>query len=168
MKDGATGLLNCATLRALRLLENADNQNVLEIAPGVALVKETVGSGQRKIRSMELPQDSKGKAEKLMGVLVENAADFVSSRSLKIKIPTGATQSLARSLDEGTSLNHMIKVFNLGKDVIVKAITITSIDLSLIACLSLYKRTKGSWVRMPCSSRTFFHVYNAKFLFISS
>lgn len=49
----------------------------------------------------QLPENSDERSGRLVDIAMQNAADFLSSHSLEVKIPAEATQEVARALDEG-------------------------------------------------------------------
>ncbi|XP_067619154.1 uncharacterized protein Osi14 isoform X2 [Eurosta solidaginis] len=49
----------------------------------------------------QLPENEEERSGRLMDIAMENAADFLGSHSLEVKIPTEATQEVARAIDEG-------------------------------------------------------------------
>lgn len=87
------------------MLQVADRKEAMEVLPGVVLEKVPGAEGVRKTRKLDLPLEAKEKEAKLTEALVENVADFVSSRTLKFQIP-----NMARALSEGNFCNFTIKI----------------------------------------------------------
>lgn len=81
------------------MLEIADTNEVLEVLPGVVMEKVPGSQRVRQARKLDLSGEPKEKEARLTEALVENVADFVSSRNLKIQIP-----NMARALSEGNFL----------------------------------------------------------------
>lgn len=84
------------------MLQYADKEASYEIFPGVTLLKEATNE-ERKAKELnlqELPADSKLRATKLVDLLVDSASRFISSRSLKIKMPTDIANGAGRGFEE--------------------------------------------------------------------
>lgn len=56
----------------------------------------------------QLPENAEERSGRLVDIAMQNAADFLSSHSLEVKIPAEATQEMARALDEGKPQNRNI------------------------------------------------------------
>ncbi|KAF2899892.1 hypothetical protein ILUMI_06292 [Ignelater luminosus] len=104
-KDGITGVVNCAAMRALKILQQAIKRDSIEIYPGIALTSENL-LHDREAKAIEnesevLSADSKDQTEQLFGLIIKAAGRFFSGRTLKIKLPEINATGLSRALEEG-------------------------------------------------------------------
>lgn len=90
-------------MTVLKTMRKADEEASFEILPGLVLVKEGPQQLRRgkELKLDELPKDSRLRAGKLVEMLVEASANFISGRSLKIGLPKMGPAGVARALEEG-------------------------------------------------------------------
>lgn len=89
----------------LRTVRKADEEASFELLPGVSFVKEETQQlrHSKELKAEDLPTDSRLRAAKVVEMLVEASANFISGRSLKISLPKMGSIGVARALEEGCS-----------------------------------------------------------------
>lgn len=88
-------------------MRKADEEASFQILPGVDLIKEGPLQLRRgkELKAEELPIDSRLRAGKLVEMLVEASANFISGRSLKISLPKMGPVAVSKALEEGCCFN---------------------------------------------------------------
>lgn len=89
----------------LRTVRKADEEASIELLPGVSFVKEEPQQLRRgkELKTEDLPTDSRLRAGKVVEMLVEASANFISGRSLKISLPKMGSIGVTHALEEGFS-----------------------------------------------------------------
>lgn len=102
-KGGIFGYISCSTMTVLKTVRKADQETSFELLPGVSFVKEGPEQQRRgkELKVEELPTDTRFRAMKLVEMLVEASANFISGRALKISLPKMGPVGVARALEEG-------------------------------------------------------------------
>ncbi|XP_053953316.1 uncharacterized protein LOC128860085 [Anastrepha ludens] len=101
-------MTTCLAVKGITALNRAARSNNIELVSGVSFKRDSAASVARSGKALseneiyaQLPENPEERSGRLVDIAMENAADFLGSHSLEMKIPTEATQEVARALDEG-------------------------------------------------------------------
>ena len=98
----------CLAVKGITALNRAARSSNIELVQGVTFKRDPSKPVQRGAKSLsendvvsQLPESGDERTGKLVDLAMQSAADFLSSHNLEVKIPTEATQEVARAIDEG-------------------------------------------------------------------
>ncbi|XP_065351701.1 uncharacterized protein LOC135947064 [Cloeon dipterum] len=102
MGCGGQGLSLCLQMRALKFVDNLNQQGKVELTDGVVLVGEPAKAG-RALNNLEdsLPSDADERENQVQQLLVERVARFLSTHTLQVKLPEESIDEMKRSVEEG-------------------------------------------------------------------
>ncbi|XP_015585294.1 uncharacterized protein LOC107263024 [Cephus cinctus] len=103
-------LLSCIAVKAVGVLKRAARSSDIRLLDGISFVRdgpmERTAKAHSPIKSEaelmnELPRDATDRTIKLASMLYESAVSFLKSHTLRISMPEGGQDSIARSFVEG-------------------------------------------------------------------
>nr|XP_014096325.1 uncharacterized protein LOC106621844 [Bactrocera oleae] len=104
----AEDMTTCFAVKGITALNRAARSNNIELVNGISFKRDSASSVARGGKALseseiyaQLPENAEERSGRLVDIAMQNAADFLSSHSLEVKIPAEATQEMARALDEG-------------------------------------------------------------------
>ncbi|XP_023302171.2 uncharacterized protein LOC111684264 [Lucilia cuprina] len=101
-------MTTCLAVKGITALNRAARSNNIELVNGVTFKRDPASPVQRNGRALsetdvlsQLPENADERTGQLIDMAVESASEFLGSHNLEVKVPTEATQEIARALDEG-------------------------------------------------------------------
>ncbi|XP_055551626.1 uncharacterized protein LOC129733990 [Wyeomyia smithii] len=101
----------CLAVKGITALNRAARANNIEIVPGVTFSRDPNVPAERMGKSVSeneiintLPVTSEEKSDALFDMAVDSAKRLFTARSIQIRLPEEATETIARSIEEGRLL----------------------------------------------------------------
>ncbi|XP_017491314.1 PREDICTED: uncharacterized protein LOC108379472 [Rhagoletis zephyria] len=135
-------ITTCLAVKGITALNRAARSNNIEIVSGISFKRDSSSPMARSGKALsendiyaQLPENSEERSGRLVDIAVQNAAEFLGSHSLEMKIPAEATQEMARALDEGRGkLKKMLGPIALA--IGAKLFTVVPLVLGALALLT--------------------------------
>ncbi|XP_058463966.1 uncharacterized protein LOC131438149 [Malaya genurostris] len=101
----------CLAVKGITALNRAARANNIEIVPGVTFSRDPTAPVERMGKSVSeneiistLPVTSEEKSDALFDMAIDSAKRLFTARSIQIRLPEEASETIARSLEEGRTL----------------------------------------------------------------